>query len=123
MADNNRLQRIGDAVQRIVGQALITELNDARLKLVSITNVTVSRDLAHAEVLFHSVDLTADPEQLTKTLTKASGHLRKLLSKELKHLHSTPELHFRYDKSLEEGRRISSLIDEAVATDLVKGTP
>jgi ribosome-binding factor A len=32
-------------------------------------------------------------------------------------IHTTPELHFVYDKSVEEGSRMSRLIDEVVRED------
>jgi len=41
--------------------------------------------------------------------------MRSLLGKRL-HTHSTPELHFEYDPSIERGVRLTHLIDEAVAT-------
>ena len=49
-------------------------------------------------------------------LTRAAGHLRSELSQRLR-LYSVPQLHFRYDDSIETGMRLSSLIDEAVASD------
>ncbi|WP_195156205.1 ribosome-binding factor A, partial [Neisseria meningitidis] len=44
----------------------------------------------------------------------ARGHLRSELAKRIK-LFKTPELHFKYDESLERGLNLSALIDQVAA--------
>jgi ribosome-binding factor A len=47
-------------------------------------------------------------------LSRAAGFLRAQLGSRLR-LRVTPELHFRHDASVEQGVRLSQLIDAAVA--------
>jgi ribosome-binding factor A len=42
--------------------------------------------------------------------------LRHELGKRI-HIHTLPELHFHYDRSVEEGTRLSQLIDQTVRED------
>jgi ribosome-binding factor A len=52
-------------------------------------------------------------QEILVGLGRASGFLRSMLGQRIK-IHNTPELHFLYDASIEEGVRLSKLIDDAV---------
>ncbi len=114
MANQQRLRRISDQIQRELSDILHGELKDPRVGMITLTGVDVSSDLAHAKVYFTSL---GDPESLAQSmegLARASGFLRSMLGKRIK-VHNTPELHFVYDESVERGMRLSRLIDDAVA--------
>jgi len=111
---SSRLDRISDLLKQELALMIQTELRDPRLGMVSVLAVKVSRDLAHADV-FITV-LGAEPAEAVAALNKASGMLRSLLAKNV-NLRATPRLRFIFDESVERGRRISALIDEAVAQD------
>lgn len=116
MANDSRLLRIGDSIQRLLASQLLKEVHDPRLKLVSITGVEVSRDLAHAKVF---VSFLGPDEKLTSVLEglkKAAPYLRRLLAKEMD-LRTVPELHFFHDSSSEYGSKLSALIDKARRED------
>ena len=55
-------------------------------------------------------------EENLKALKKAAGFLRTLLAKRLR-LRVVPKLQFYYDSSIEQGQRLSDLIDDALAAD------
>jgi ribosome-binding factor A len=111
---SNRLGRISDQLKQQLALLIQNELRDPRLGMVSVLDVKVSRDLAHADV-FITV-LNAEPKEAVAALNNASGFLRSLLAKNL-NLRVTPRLRFVFDESVERGRKLSSLIDEAVAQD------
>ena len=111
---SNRIDRIGDVIKQDLARLIQTELRDPRLGMVSVTGVEVSRDLAHADV-FVTV-LGAEPKPAVAVLDKASGLLRTFLAKQLQ-LRVTPKLKFHYDESVEKGRHLSSLIDQALEAD------
>jgi ribosome-binding factor A len=119
MADNIRVQRIGDEIQRIVGNLLIAEVNDPRLKFLSITGVEVSRDLSYAKIFYSSAEESFDATQVKQALTKASGFFRKRIAEEVD-LRIVPKLNFVHDNSIAEGQHISTLIDAALASDASK---
>ena len=111
---SNRMGRISDQLKQELALLIQNEMRDPRLGMISVLDVKVAKDLAHADV-FITV-LNAKPEEAVDALNNAGGYLRSLLAKNL-NLRSTPRLRFVFDESVERGRRLSSLIDEAVAQD------
>ena len=57
-----------------------------------------------------------DLDEILVGLRRASGFLRRELGRRVR-IHTTPQLHFVYDQSVEEGARLSKLIDDTVAAD------
>lgn len=114
--DFPRARRVAEQLQRELSRLIVAELKDPRLRLVTVTEVEVTRDLAHAKV-FVSVLGSDDASEAVAGLRHASGHLRRLLAREMR-LRSVPELHFSEDRVLVEGSRLSSLINQAVAEDV-----
>lgn len=127
--ENPRSQRVADQIQRELALLLQREVKDPRIGMVTITAVSVSKELDHATVYFtviapHTAQGEAahpdmqhlDDDSLAKQslegLQKAAGYLRRELSKRLK-LRITPNLIFKHDKSMTEGNRLSSLIEAA----------
>lgn len=132
---SSRAQRVADQIQREVAALIQLEVSDPRIGMVSITGVEVSNDLAHAKIFVTVLNsLTGDPElnqetlknpgaldqreidQNLQALNSASGYLRTLLSKRLT-TRVVPKLRFFYDSSVEQGQKLSSLIDEALEAD------
>ena len=111
----HRSERVADELQRILSTAIREELDDPRLRLVTITDVRVSRDLSHAKVFFSSLEDT-DKARLQDSLERAGGFLRGIVGRRLA-IRTAPELHFVYDDSLQRGHELRELIDEAVASD------
>lgn len=111
---SNRLGKIGDAIKQELARLIQMELRDPRLGMVSVMAVTVSKDLAHADV--YVTTLAADKVAAIDVLNHAAGMLRSLLAKALQ-LRVTPKLKFHYDESVDRGRKLSALIDEALDAD------
>lgn len=131
-----RVQRVADQIQRELATLIQLEVNDPRVGMVSVTSVTVSKDLAYAKVYVTILNSLSDNAELNsstlsepggldkleieenlKALKQASGFLRTMLSKRLK-TRSVPKLQFHYDGSVERGHQLSSLIDSALAADI-----
>ncbi len=113
--DFPRARRVAEQIQRELSRLITAELKDPRLKLVTVTEVEVTRDLAHAKV-FVSVLGSDDASHAVAGLKHAAGHLRRLLARDMR-MRSVPELHFHEDRVLIEGSRLSALINKAVADD------
>ena len=108
---SGRAQKVADQIQRELAEIIHRELRDPRVGMITLTGVDVSADCAHATVYFTCLD-AGHVEQAEKGLRRASGFLRSQLGRRIK-LYSTPELHFKYDESIERGARLSQLIDSA----------
>ncbi len=114
MADFARTERVAQQIQRELAELVRLEVNDPRVRLVTITGVEVAADYSHARIFFTRLDgKHADAQQ---GLERAAGFLRSRLAHSLK-LRVMPQLHFVYDTSVERGSRLSQLIDQAVASD------
>ena len=106
-----RQQRVAEQIRHEISQIIEHELDDPRLEMISITDVTISSDLRSADVYASSLPGEAVRDDVLAGLEHARGYLRHGLAERLK-LRVVPELHFHWDKSLETGDRISRLIDQ-----------
>ena len=112
----SRSRRVGDQIQRELSGLIHEEIKDPRLGMVSISAVSVSRDLGHAKVHVSVLGDDLETAESIEVLNKAAGYLRHRLGK-LLHIRTVPELKFLLDRSLEEGARIGALINRAIASD------
>ena len=108
--------RVADQIQRDLAEIIAYELKDPRVGMITITEVQVTPDYAHAKVFFTMLNDNKEAIQITvAALSKAAGFIRAHLGKRL-HIHTLPELHFVHDNSTARGAELSKLIDEANAT-------
>ncbi len=113
--DFSRTLRIAEQIQRDLAELLRLEVKDPGIGMVTLTDVEVTSDYAHAKVFFTTLGPPAQIEAATEGLNRAAGFLRRELSRRIK-LRSVPQLHFIYDESVERGARLSQLIDQAVSS-------
>ena len=111
----SRSRRVGEQIRRSLAQLIHDEVKDPGVGMVTLTAVELSPDLAHARVFFTAlVDDDAAQRASEAALQRAAGFLRRELGRLVK-LRLVPDLQFVYDHSVDHGRRLSALIDEAVA--------
>ena len=115
-----RARRVGEQIQRELAELVRSELKDPRVGMVTIMDVEVSADLAHAKVYVSSLAPQQDLEEAVAALNHAAGFLRGRLGRRL-HIRTVPELRFLRDDSVERGVRLTHLIDEVVAKE--RGSP
>lgn len=115
MASNYKsTDRIADVMQRELAVLIQRKLKDPRLhKFITVSAVKVTSDLEHAKVYVSVLDSDANISEIMDALKHAAGFLRTELAHIMK-LRRIPELHFVYDQSIQEGRKLSNLIDEAL---------
>jgi ribosome-binding factor A len=114
---SDRRHRVGNEIQRVLPDFIRNEIRDPRVTgIVTITDVDVSPDFAHAKVF---ITVLADPgviDDTVKGLNHSAAYLRGLLAKRLR-VRSVPALRFQYDASVERGARLARLIRTAVESD------
>jgi len=113
--DFSRAERVGSEMRRELAMILREGVRDPRFHDVTVQEVRVTRDLAHAKVFYTLMD-RAKARDMTAALNRAAGFLRKRLG-EVMIMRTIPELAFQYDTSIEEGAHLAALIDQAVAAD------
>ncbi len=118
---NQRLQRLGDQIQRELAVLIRDEINDPRLTgFVTISSVKVSSDLGYADIYVTVMEPELNDamskhshEASLQVLNKAAGFLRTELSHSLK-TRTTPRLRFHYDEVTARGNYMMDLINKAV---------
>ena len=110
--DFARNDRVAGLLRRELATLIWAEIKDPRLGPLSVSDVVVTRDLAHAKVYVTSSEPETMPATL-KVLRKAAGFLRSRLGRGLKMRH-IPELHFKHDDSIEKGAEMDALIEKAL---------
>lgn len=112
----SRTERIGSELQRLLSVAVRDQVRDPRLANITVHEVRVTRDLAHAKVFFTCFPSDEEAPTQERLLNgRLAGFLRHALAQEMR-LRTVPQLHFVFDASIGYGERLSALIENAVAT-------
>jgi len=114
--DFPRSRRIAEQIQRELSDIIRVELKDPRVGMITLTDVEMTLDNAHAKVFFTVLGQQSRIDEAAAGLQHAAGYLRSQLAQRMK-IRVVPQLHFEYDASVERGIRLSQLIDAAVADD------
>ena len=112
----SRSQRVVEQIRRELAELIRLEVKDPRVGFITLTDVEITPDYAHAKVFFTNMTGVGDVPEILQGLRRASGFLRRELGRRIR-IHTIPELHFQYDRSVEEGSRLSQLIDTVVRED------
>ena len=88
---------------------LIRELNDPRLKLLSVTDVKVDKELAYADIFVSAVEGNARSREILDGLESASGFIRRTLAARVD-LRVFPRLRFHWDPTPENADRIERVL-------------
>jgi ribosome-binding factor A len=104
----HRTDRVSAQLRRELGAIVHAIVREHGLPSVSVSDVEVTRDMAHAKVFFTALQSERAKEAL-KGLNALVPEIRHELSRAVKMRH-TPELHFHYDDSVDRGERIDTLL-------------
>ena len=104
-----RPDQVGEIVRQVLAETITRELRDPRVGLVTVTRVTVSGDLSHAQVFVMAQGEEAERLLALEGLGSAAGFLRTKVAKALS-THTIPELHFELDRGLEHAARINAVL-------------
>jgi ribosome-binding factor A len=105
-----RQQRTAEQIKIILSDLVLRELRDPRLSELTITDVTIDRELQHADVYVNALADESRQDEVMTALQGASGYLRRELAGRLT-LRTVPELHYHWDPTLANAERIDQLLD------------
>lgn len=109
-APRQRQRRANEAIREVVGSAVLVDLADPRLQMVTITSVETTPDLGRAKVYWTVLD-PARADDAAAALESARGVLQGKVGRAIKS-RQTPHLVFVQDHLQDEARRLTALIDE-----------
>ena len=111
----SRTERVSQQIIRDLSMLIRNSVKDPRVGMVTILDVNVSRDFAHAKVYFDTL-LQENAKEAEAALNHAAGFLRRELGRGMR-LRSTPALRFIYDDTQIRGNEMSAMIDRAIQSD------
>lgn len=106
-----RTERIEEEVKKIVSKVIDRDLKDPRLNgMISVTKVSVTKDLKYCKI-FVSMLGVPDIKEAMDALKSSAGYVRREIGNNIR-MHSTPEVKFEFDDSIEYGNKIQQIISD-----------
>src|SRR2546429_628279 len=109
----HRLARVAEVVREVASETILFELQDPRVKGVTVTRAEVSADLQHAKVHVSIMGSEKDQKLCMYGLRHASGFIQSKLATRLK-TRFTPVVQFVLDQGVKKSLEITRLINEAL---------
>lgn len=107
---SGRTERLDELLREEISAILSRDVQDPRIGFVTVTRVEVTRDLSHATVWVSIIGTPDDRRESMRGLERAMPFVRGRLAP--LRLRRIPQLHVRYDESVERGTRVLRLLDE-----------
>lgn len=105
----DRPARVSERIREELSSLLLRKVNDPGLAPVTVTEVSVTKDLRIAHVNYSALVAKEERPAVAKALRRSSGFLRRELG-HLLGLRYAPELQFHYDDSFDRGARIDAIL-------------
>ena len=110
---SRRVQKVAEAVREVVSMAILAELQDPRIRDVTVTYVEMSGDLRSAKV-YVSVMGDETKQQLSlRGLQSAAGFLQSKIAARIDTRY-TPRIKFVLDQGVKRSIEISRILDEVL---------
>ena len=103
----HRTDRLNHQVAEVLARAIQRETREDILRHAIVTGVEVTRDLSVARVYYQTMG--GDRAEIARAFERASGFLRCRVGDQIR-MRETPELRFKYDESIDRGRRVEELL-------------
>jgi ribosome-binding factor A len=109
MAEQRRAHKVAEQIRSIVATALY-DLDDQRLRLVTITGAVVSRDLRHAKIYWNATGGAERRDEVEGAFQAWGSQLRHAVAQKLS-VRFVPTLDFFYDETLDTADEVSRLLE------------
>ncbi len=90
---------------------LLKEINDPRLAQIFVTDVTIDRELAYANIYVSAIEGASRSKEILEGLESASGFLRRELAARVD-LRAFPRLRFHWDPTPENAEHMERLFKQ-----------
>lgn len=110
MVSTSRASRIAQRIQDELSEILLTNVEDPRLSGVSVTDVSVDRELAFATIYVSALEGSERSADILNALKHAQGFFRSELARRIE-LRVFPRLRFNWDDTFERAERIEKLLN------------
>ncbi len=117
---SRRSQQVAETLRQVISDALLREVRDPRVGMVTVTSVDVTGDLSQARVTVAVPGTEDDRQRALEGLTSAAGFFRSKAAKALS-TRIVPEISFSLDRGLEHAARIDALLGQVREEELARG--
>jgi ribosome-binding factor A len=104
-----RIQRLEKELTKLISITLNMKMRDPRLHWVTITGLTLSKDLHYAKIFISHYNNKASHKKILELLTKASGFIKKEIAG-AKLMRTIPEISFLYDDTEDKAAHMDKLL-------------
>jgi ribosome-binding factor A len=116
----HRLARVAEVVREVAAETILFELQDPRIKNVTVTRAEVSADLQQAKVFVSIMGPKKEQDLCMHALTRAAGFVQSKLGSRMK-TRFTPVIKFVLDQGVKHSIEISRILSEELGRS--KATP
>ena len=109
----HRLARVAEVIREVASETILFEMNDPRVKRVTVTRAEVSGDLQHAKVYVSIMGTDKEQALTMHGLKHATGFIQSKLAKRLQ-TRFTPVVTFVLDEGVKKSLEMTRLINEAL---------
>lgn len=110
----HRLARVSEVIREVASETILFELQDPRIKNVTVTRAEVSADLQHAKVYVSIMGTDKEQDLCMHGLRHSAGFIQAKLGRRLK-TRFTPAVKFIKDEGVKKSIEVARLIHEALA--------
>ena len=110
----HRLARVAEVIREVASETILFELQDPRIKNVTVTRAEVSADLQHAKVYVSIMGTDKEQDLCMHGLKHSAGFVQSKLGGRLK-TRFTPTLKFIKDEGVKKSIEVTRLINEALS--------
>src|SRR6266571_924245 len=110
----HRLARVAEVIREVASETVLFQLQDPRIKNVTITRAEVSADLQHAKVFVSIMGTDKEQDLCMHGLRHSAGFVQSKLGGRLK-TRFTPSIKFVKDEGVKKSLEVTRLINEALA--------
>jgi ribosome-binding factor A len=110
---SRRLEKAAEAIREVVSMAILTDLNDPRIRDVTVTYVEVSADLRHAKVHVSVMGDEARQNLTLRGLQSAAGFLQSKIAKGIE-IRYTPKLTFLLDQGVKQSIEVARILQQVL---------
>jgi len=103
-------QRVAEQIKVAVSELVLFEINDPRVQGTTITDVSIDRELQHADIKINALGDESRQAEVLEGFSSAHSFIRRELGRRLK-LRKTPQIHFHWDHSLDQVLEIENLLN------------
>lgn len=103
-----RMQRINDRMHQELSALILLKISDPRLSGVSVTDVSVDREFAYADIYVSAIEGVSRSKEILAGLEHASGFLRRELAARVD-LRTFPRLRFHWDPTPENADHLEKV--------------